>query len=148
MHFATIQSQLEFVGKIIRGQIANNMFMFDPLVFFIGLLMYFWGFKFLFIFLFFNVFLADAVSGGFTDGSFLNFILFHLSPLIADLLFHRFGLFVVGNATAIIYSATYFPIRTKLMGADPFATGVKAVTNVLFVYLYLTFFGPIFELIM
>ena len=135
-------------GKMVRGQIANNMLMFDPLVFFSILMMKFWGFKYLLLYLFITVFVADLLSGGFSIGSFLNYALFHLCPLIGYVLFGRFSLFIYGNFVAILYSALYVPIRTKFLGGDPIATTVKGVTNVIFVYLYLVFLGPVFELIM
>ncbi len=139
---------LTFVGKIVRGQFGNSMIMFDPLVFFSILLMKFWGFSSLFLFLFLTVFLADAIAGNFTAGSFLNYFLFHICPLIGITLFGNLSMMVYGNFSAILYSAVYVPIRVKFLGGDPVQTMVKAVTNIVFVYLYIAFLGPIFEILM
>ena len=139
---------LTFVGNIIRGQFGNSMIMFDPLVFFSIILMKFWGFSSLLLFLFLTVFLADVLANHITDGSILNYFLFHICPFIGISLFGRLPMVVYGNFTAIFYSFVYFTIRTKLMGGNPIETAVKAITNVLFVFLYIGFFGPIFEVLM
>ncbi|MEK6916771.1 MAG: hypothetical protein AABW92_03425 [Nanoarchaeota archaeon] len=138
---------LTTVGKIVRQKFANSMFMFDPLVFFSILIMKYWGFSYLFFYLFVTVFLADAIAGHLTEGSFLNYFLFHFCPFIAYVFFGKFSLAVFGNVTAILYSVIYFFLRVNFMGGDPFSTGVKAITNIIFVFLYISFLGPIFNVI-
>ena len=136
------------VGKMLRAQIADNMFMFDPLVFFSILLMYHWGFKYLLLFLFITVFVADALAGKISSGSLLNYFLFHFCPLISFLIFGKLGIAVMGNISAILYSVLYSYIRITYLAGDPIATTIKAVTNVVFVFLYISFFAPVFAFIM
>ncbi len=136
------------VGKMLRAQIADNMFMFDPLVFFSILLMYHWGFKYLILFLFITVFVADALAGKISSGSLLNYFLFHFCPLVSFFIFGRLGIAVMGNVSAIMYSVLYGYIRINFLAGDPIATTIKAVTNVIFVFLYISFFAPVFALIM
>lgn len=136
------------VGKVVRGMFGNNMIMFDPLVFFSILIMKYWGFTSLFLFLFVTVFIADAMSGGFSAGSFLNYFLFHACPLISYTLLGKTDLAIYGNVAALLYSVIYVPIRINYMGGDPIATTIKGITNVVFVFLYISFFGSLFGLIM
>jgi hypothetical protein len=136
------------IGKVVRQQVGNSMIMFDPLVFFSILIMKFWGFTYLLIFLFITVFIADAIAGHLTIGTFLNYALFHICPLFAFLILGKLPLIVYGTVTAIIYSIAYAFLRTQVLPDDPIAVYSKAITNVIFVFLYITFLGPIFQLIM
>jgi hypothetical protein len=136
------------VGKILRQQIGNSMLMFDPLVFFSILIMKYWGFSYLLLFLFVTVFFADAIAGHLTPGSFINYGLFHVCPIIAYVIFGKLSLLVYGMITCVFYSVSYVFFRTVVLPDDPIAVYSKAITNVVFVFLYLSFFGPLFALIM
>jgi hypothetical protein len=136
------------LGKVIRQQIGNSMLMFDPLVFFSILIMKYWGFTYLLMFLFITVFVADAIAGHLTPGSFINYGLFHICPVIAYLIFGKTSLLVYGMITCVLYSVSYTFCRTVLLPDDPVAVYSKAITNVVFVFLYLSFFGPLFALVM
>jgi hypothetical protein len=136
------------ISKILRQQIGNSMIMFDPLVFFSILITKYWGFSYLFLFLFFTVFFADAFAGHITPGTFINFGLFHICPLISYFIFGKMSLFIYGNVTSVLYSIVYAFFRTKILPDDPVAVYSKAITNVVFVFLYLSFLGPLFALIM
>jgi len=99
------------------------------------------------IFLFLTVFLADVMAGHFTIGSFLNYFLFHLYPIVGIVLLGNLPMIVYGNFISILYTILYVFIRINFLGGDP-TTYVKGVTNIIFVHLYIVFFGPIFELVM
>lgn len=137
---------LTFLGKEMRTALNINFMMFDPLVFFSILILKYMDFLSFIIFLFITVFLADAKAGNFTPGSFLNYFLFNICPIVGLFVFPN-NLMAYGMFTAVLYSLLYAPIRVNFLSGDPFQTWAKAITNIVFVYLYLVFLGPLFELI-
>ncbi|MBT4352552.1 hypothetical protein HOD20_08515 [archaeon] len=138
---------LTFIGKTMRTALGINFVMFDPLVFFAILIIKYMDIMSFFIFLFLTVFLADANAGNLTAGSLLNYVLFNLCPLISYFFLKNASLMVFGMVTAFLYSGLMIPIRIKPLAGDPFQTTAKGITNIIFVYLYIIFLGPVFELI-
>jgi hypothetical protein len=148
LFFLVFFSVFGFMGKWIRGQFGLKMVVLDPNLFFMLLIVNFFGIKMLVIYLFFNVLVADLVSGIFTIGSFLNYVLYHVCPIGGYLLFGSFGLTVFGNIASLGYSVLYAFFRTKVLPDDPFQVMSKSITSFIFTFLYIAFFGPLFYLIL
>jgi hypothetical protein len=139
---------LAFAGKIVRSQFGLRMVVLDPLLFCSILIVKFMGIPALLIYLFINVFVADLVSGIFSPGSFLNYVLYHVAPIGGVLILGNLGMMVYGNVASLIYSGAYAFFRTTVLPDDPVAVTAKAITSFVFTFLYITFFGPIFQILM
>ncbi|MFH0875168.1 MAG: hypothetical protein V1859_04460 [archaeon] len=139
---------ITMILKQMRTAFGINMIMFDPLTFFAACIVRFWGIGELLIFLFIAVFMADAVAGNLTPGSFLNYFLFHATPIVSNLIFGGLGLTVVAVIAQILYAVVYVPVRINFLGGSPFDTASKGITNILFCYLYCVFFADLMKLIM
>ena len=137
-----------FLGKWIRGQFGLKMVVLDPNLFFMILMLQFFGIKMLALFLFINIFSVDLITGIFSAGSFLNYVLYHVCPIAAFLLLSGTKMNVWGNVASFLYSISYVFFRTKVLPDDPFQVFSKAITSFIFTFLYLAFFGPLFTLIM
>ena len=148
LFFFVLFSVLGFLGKWIRGQFGLNMVVLDPNLFFIILVAKFFGFKWLLLYLFFNVIVADVLTNLMSAGSFLNYVLYHIAPLIGIFIFGNMGMMVYGNIASIIYSVGYVFGRTVILPDDPFKVYSKAITSFIFTFLYISFFGPLFELLL
>ena len=138
---------LTFLGKIVRGMLRMDMIVFDPLIFFSTIITWYFNIKYLFVFLFITVFVADMVSGIFTGGSIINYFLFHISPLLAFVLLRSFNYMIFANATAVIYALLYIFARTRILPDDPARVVIKAGSALLFVFLYSTILYPVVELV-
>ncbi len=143
--FLGIFTALTFAGKMVRGQLGLSMVVLDPLLFFAVLIVKFMGIKILVVFLFFVVFFADIVSGIFSPGSFLNYVLYHLCPILGVIVFGSFtdNMLIYGNIASLIYSVLYVLGRTFIIPDDPIQVYAKAITSFVFTFLYITFLGPI-----
>ncbi|MBN1502383.1 hypothetical protein JW930_02465 [Candidatus Woesearchaeota archaeon] len=137
-----------FAGKMIRGQMGLKMVVLDPLLFSAIIITRYFGIKYLFLFLFITVFFADFVSGIFSPGSFANYLLYHLCPILSHLIFSKFSLMFYGNMASIFYSVGYFIVRTTILPDDPFQVISKSMTSVMFTFMYLLFLGPILNIIL
>lgn len=137
-----------FLGKWVRSQFGLKMIILDPNLFFMILMLEYFGIKMLVLFLFLNIFAVDLATAIFSIGSFLNYVLYHFCPITAFLLFGSLGINVWGNIASVMYSVLYAFFRRTVIPDDPFQVFSKAITNVIFTFLYLTFFGPIFRLIL
>jgi hypothetical protein len=148
LFFLALFSVLAFAGKIIRGQFGLSMVVLDPLLFSTILISQFMGIKELVVFLFLNVFVADIVSGIFSPGSFLNYVLYHAAPLSGVLIFGGMSMMVYGNIASLVYSVSYAFFRSTLLPDDPVKVVAKSITSFIFTFLYITFFGPLFQVVM
>ena len=136
-----------FLGKWIRGQFGLKMVVLDPNLFFMILMLQFFGIKMLALFLFVNIFSVDLITGIFSAGSFLNYVLYHVCPITAFLLLGGGSMNVWGNVASLLYSVLYVFFRTKVLPDDPFQVFSKAITSFIFTFLYIAFLGPLFTLI-
>ncbi len=139
---------ITLVLKQMRQAMGMAMLMFDPLNFLAAAIVHYWGIGDLVIFLFFSVFMADAIAGGLSPGSFLNYFLFHIDPILSNFLLGGINFTVMAVAAQVMYAAIYTPVRINYLGGAPFDTTSKAITNILFTYLYCVFFGDLMALIM
>ena len=144
---------LGFLGKYIRGAFGLKMFVLDPNLFFYIIIVKFFGIKWLFVFLFLTVIVNDMVTGIFSLGSFLNYVLYHIAPIFAIAIFGNSSMRLYGNIASLIYSSLYFVFRTSFffpspLADDPFQVTVKAITSMIFTFLYIVFFGPIFQILL
>ncbi len=146
--FLGLFTLLAFAGKIVRGQFGLKMVVLDPLMFCCILIVKFLGIKELLIYLFINIFVADMVSGIFSPGSFINYVLYHVCPIVGVLLFGNFNMLIYGSVTALLYSVLYGIARTIILPDDPVQVVSKSITSFVFTFLYITFFGPLFQLLM
>jgi hypothetical protein len=141
-------SVVGFIGNWIRGQFGLKMVVLDPNLFFMILLVEYFGIPMLALFLFVNIFAADLITGIFSAGSFLNYVLYHVCPIVGFLIFGSLGIGIWGNIASLIYSVMYFIFRTKVLPDDPIQVISKSITSFVFTFLYIGFFGPLFNLIL
>jgi len=140
---------LAFLGKYIRGNMGLSMIVLDPNLFSMILIVKFLGIKELVIYLFFTILVADLATNIFSAGSFLNYVLYHFCPIFAIAVFGGTNnMMLYGNIASLMYSVLYVLGRTFLLPDDPIKVWVKAITSFTFTFLYITFFGPLFSLLM
>jgi len=142
-----------FIGKYVRGMFGLSMVVLDPNLFFYILIMKFLGAKWVFIFLFITLLSFDIITGIFSPGSLLNYVLYHVCVIPVVLLFGNSSMMVYGNIASLIYSVLYIIFRTSFffpspLADDPVQVFSKALTSFLFTFLYITFFGPLFSILM
>jgi hypothetical protein len=142
-----------FLGKYIRGMFGLSMVVLDPNLFFFILIMKFLGVKWLIIFLFITLLSFDIITGIFSPGSLLNYVLYHICVIIPVVLFGNSSMMVYGNIASLFYSVMYIIFRTSFffpspLADDPVQVFSKSITSFLFTFLYITFFGPLFSILM
>jgi hypothetical protein len=139
---------ISVIAKIIRVKKGLDFLMFDPMMFLCILIYFEWRFSMFAIFTVVTVIVADAISGNFDEGTFINLILFLVTPVVAGLIFLHSSLVVFSLAATLLYAALYIPLRLLVFNVDPFTTYSKAISNIVVVYLYAIILGPFVSIIM
>ena len=148
LFFIVLFSIFAFIGKQIRGQFGLKMVVLDPLIFCAVLLARFIGLKEAIIFIAFNTLIVDFITNIASIGTFLNFTLYSISVSTGVLVFGALDMAIYGNFASILYSILYYFFRRYVLPDDPIAVTSKSITSFIFTFLYITFFGPLFKLLM
>jgi len=152
--FIALFTVFAYIGKEIRGRSGLKMIVLDPLLFCAILVAKFFGIKDVIIFVAINTLIIDFLTFIGSPGTFLNFFLFWISPVVAVVLFGNYSMLFYGTFAGILYAVLYFIFRTSFflpgnpLADDPFQVISKSITSVIFTFLYITFFGPLFSLLM
>ncbi|MEM3374550.1 MAG: hypothetical protein QXE31_05000 [Candidatus Woesearchaeota archaeon] len=147
LFFIVFFTLLAFAGKFIRGQFGLKMIVLDPLLFCAIMLAKFIGLKEAIFYVLLNTVIVDFITNLASVGTFLNFFLYTLSA-ISVAFFGNFDMMIYGNIGSLIYSVLYYFFRTFVLPDEPFSVIMKSITSFVFTFLYLSFIGPLFALIM
>lgn len=146
--FIVLFTILAFIGKQIRGQFGLKMVVLDPLIFCAVLLAKFIGFKEAILYIAINTLIVDFITNIASIGTFLNFTLYTLSVSGAVFIFGSLSMGIYGNIASLAYSILYYFFRRYVLPDDPVAVTAKSITSFIFTFLYISFFGPLFSIIM
>lgn len=147
--FVGLFSVFAFLGKQIRGLYGLKLIVLDPLLFCAILLGQFIGLKWMVIFIALNTLIVDFATNIASEGTFANFFLYSGSVALGVSVFGGLNnMMIYGNIASLCYSLTYLFFRTSVIPKSPMETIPKIVTSFIFTFLYMTFFGPIFKILM
>lgn len=149
LFFLSLFTILAFIGKFIRGQFGLKMVVLDPLIFCAILLGKFIGLKEAIVYIALNTIIVDFITNIASIGTFLNFFLYTVSTLISIIFFGATNnMLIYGNIGSLLYSILYYFFRTLVLPDDPIAVISKSITSFVFTFLYLSFLGPLFAILM
>jgi hypothetical protein len=148
LFFMVIFSALAFAGKQIRGQFGLKLIVLDPLMFLAIMVAKFLSLTDAVIFIALNTLVVDFITNIASEGTFFNFGFYSIGTVVGVSLFGGFNMMIYGNIASLLYSVEYVLFRFFIIPQDPFGSVMKAVTSFMFTFLYLTFFGPLLELLM
>ncbi|NTV22827.1 MAG: hypothetical protein HGA85_00440 [Nanoarchaeota archaeon] len=148
LFFIVLFTVFAFIGKQVRSQFGLKMVVLDPLMFCALLLAQFIDIKSAIIYVAINTLIVDVLTNLVSIGSFLNFFLYTLSSVLSVMLFGSMDMLIYGCIGSLMYSVLYFFFRTTVLPDDPVAVTAKSITSFVFTFLYISFFGPIFKIIM
>jgi len=147
--FVGLFSIFAFLGKQIRGMYGLKLVVLDPLLFCAIMIGQFLGLKWVVIYIGLNTLIVDFVTNIASEGTFANFFLYSGSVALGvGLLGSLNNMMIYGNIASLSYSLTYYLFRTYVIPKSPMETIPKIVTSFVFTFLYMTFFGPLFKLLM
>ncbi|MEM4397966.1 MAG: hypothetical protein QW757_05080 [Candidatus Woesearchaeota archaeon] len=147
LFFIILFTVFAFIGKHIRGQFGLKMIVLDPLLFCAILLAKFIGLKEAIFYALLNTVIIDFITNLASIGTFLNFFLYSLSTL-SVVFFGNLDMLIYGNIGSLIYSVSYAFFRTTVLPDEPFSVMMKSITSFIFTFLYLSFLGPLFSILM
>lgn len=149
LFFVALFSAFAFAGKQIRGQFGLKLIVLDPLLFCAIMLAQFISIKSAVFYIALNTLIVDFVTGIASEGTFANFFLYSGSVAFGVFVFGGLdNMMIYGNIASLCYSLTYLFFRTSIIPKSPVETIPKIVTSFMFTFLYMTFFGPLFKILM
>jgi len=146
--FIFLFSIAAYILKYIRGMFGLKVVVLDTLHFSAIMLAKFIGIKEAIIFVAINTLAIDFVTFIASDGTFANFFFYSVSTAAAVAIFGNAPMILYGSIAALMYSVLYFIYRTVIIQNPPFDVISKCITSFIFTFLYISFLGPLFALIM
>ncbi len=146
--FLALFSILTYIGKYIRGMFGLKLVVLDPLHFCTIMVAKHIGLKEAIILVAINTLIVDFATSIASDGTFANFFLYSGSAVLSVFLFGNLNPVVFSSIAGILYSIGYYIYRTLVPTQPSFEVVSKCITSFIFTFLYSSFFGPIFGIIM
>ncbi len=148
LFFMVIFSVLAYLGKYIRGMFGLKLIVLDPLHFSAIMMANYIGIKEAVFFVALNTLIVDFATSIASDGTFANFFLYSGSAIISVILLGGTSPVIFCTAASAIYAIGYFIYRTFVPTQPHFEIISKCITNVIFTFLYSSFFGRLVQLLM
>ncbi len=147
--FVALFSVFAYIGKQIRGQFGLKLIVLDPLLFCGIMLAQFIDIKSAVLFIAINTLIVDFLTGIASEGTFVNFFLYSGSISFGVLVFGGLNnMMIYGNVASLCYSVSYLLFRLYIIPKAPIESLAKVTTSFMFTFLYMTFFGPLFKILM
>ncbi len=146
--FLILFSILTYIGKYIRGMFGLKLVVLDPLHFCAIMVAKHIGLKEAIILVAINTIIVDFATQIASDGTFANFFLFGGSAIFSVAILGSTNVVLYSCFAALLYSIGYYIYRAFVPTQPSFEVVSKCITSFVFTFLYSSFFGPLFGLLM
>ena len=146
--FIVVFSVLAYLGKQIRGMFGLKLIVLDPLHFSAIMMAHYIGIKEAVFFVALNTLIVDFATQIASEGTFANFFLYSGTAAISVILLSGTNPVIFCTAASLMYATGYYFFRILVPTQPQYEIISKCITNVLFTFLYSSFFGPLIKLLM